>query len=698
MAVSWRPEFSVYRLIILNEQLKQPVTAVKGIGNEMAETLADMQIRTVGDLLEYFPYRYEDYRLKDLAEVKHDERVTVEGTVHSEPSVVYYGRKKNRLTVRLLVGRYLIIATFFNQPYLKQKITVGETISVTGKWDQHRQTITATQMSLGEHGKSQDFEPVYAVKGKMTVKTIRRLIKQAFSQFGHEIGEILPAELLQKYKLLNRRDALRIMHLPSDSEEMKQARRRFVYEEFLLFQLKMQSLRKLEREQSPGIAISYELDKLKTFISGLPFPLTGAQKRVVNEILGDMKSPYRMNRLLQGDVGSGKTVVAAIALYSAKTAGYQGALMVPTEILAEQHSQSLTQLLKPFGITVALLTSSVKGKRRKEMLEQLKLGEIDVLIGTHALIQDEVDFQNLGLVITDEQHRFGVEQRRVLREKGENPDVLFMTATPIPRTLAITVFGEMDVSVIDEMPAGRKTIETYWAKHEMLERVLAFMEKELSKGRQAYVICPLIEESDKLDVQNAIDVHSTFSFYFKDRYKVGLMHGRLHSDEKDQVMKAFSDNEVQVLVSTTVVEVGVNVPNATVMLIYDAERFGLAQLHQLRGRVGRGSDQSYCILLADPKSEVGKERMKIMSETNDGFVLSEKDLELRGPGDFFGKKQSGLPEFKVADMVHDYRALETARNDAALLVQSEAFWQSGKYRLLREYLEETGALANEKLD
>lgn len=664
----------------------------------MAETLADMHIRTVGDLLEYFPYRYEDYRLKDLAEVKHDERVTVEGKVHSEPALVYYGRKKNRLTVRLLVGRYLIIATFFNQPYLKQKITVGETITVTGKWDQHRQTITASQMSLGEHAQSQDFEPVYAVKGKMTVKTIRRLIKQAFSQFGHEIDEILPAELLQKYKLLNRRDALRIMHLPSGSDEMKQARRRFVYEEFLLFQLKMQSLRKLEREQSPGISFSYELDKLKQFIGGLPFPLTGAQKRVVNEILGDMKSPYRMNRLLQGDVGSGKTVVAAIALYAAKTAGYQGALMVPTEILAEQHSQSLTQLLEPFGVKAALLTSSVKGKRRREMLEQLKQGDIDVLIGTHALIQDEVDFQRLGLVITDEQHRFGVEQRRVLREKGENPDVLFMTATPIPRTLAITVFGEMDVSVIDEMPAGRKTIETYWAKHEMLERVLAFMEKELAKGRQAYVICPLIEESDKLDVQNAIDVHSTLSFYFKDRFQVGLMHGRLHSDEKDQVMKSFSENEVQVLVSTTVVEVGVNVPNATVMLIYDAERFGLSQLHQLRGRVGRGSDQSYCILLADPKSEVGKERMKIMSETNDGFVLSEKDLELRGPGDFFGKKQSGLPEFKVADMVHDYRALETARNDASLLVQSGAFWQSEKYRSLREYLAESGALANEKLD
>jgi ATP-dependent DNA helicase RecG len=685
-------------LINVNDILNQSVTAIKGIGEEMAETLGDMQMRSVRNLLEYFPYRYEDYRLKDLADVKHDEKVTIEGKVHSEPSLVYYGRKKNRLTVRLLVGRYLVVATFFNQPYLKQKIKINDTITVTGKWDQHRQTITANEMTVGEQVKSQNYKPVYAVKGKMTVKTIRRLIKLAFSQFGHEIAEILPSELLQKYKLLNRRDALRIMHFPAGEDEMKKARRRFVYEEFLLFQLKMQALRKIEREQSHGIAVSYQLDLLKEFISGLPFPLTGAQKRVVNEILGDMKSAYRMNRLLQGDVGSGKTVVAAIALYAAKTAGYQGALMVPTEILAEQHSQSLTQLLEPFGVKTALLTSSVKGKRRREILELLKLGEIHVLIGTHALIQDEVDFRNLGLVITDEQHRFGVEQRRVLREKGENPDVLFMTATPIPRTLAITVFGEMDVSVIDEMPAGRKTIETYWAKHEMLDRILAFMEKELAKGRQAYVICPLIEESDKLDVQNAIDVHSTLSVYFQNRYKVGLMHGRLHSAEKDEVMKAFSENEVQILVSTTVVEVGVNVPNATVMLIYDAERFGLAQLHQLRGRVGRGSDQSYCILLADPKSEVGKERMKIMSETNDGFVLSEKDLELRGPGDFFGKKQSGLPEFKVADMVHDYRALETARNDASLLVQSAAFWQAEKYRELRHYLHETGALASEKLD
>lgn len=682
----------------MNLNLKQSVTVVKGIGEETAEALADMNIVTIEDLLEYFPYRFEDYRLRDLAEVKHDEKVTVEGKVHSEPSLVYYGRKRSRLTIRLLVNRYLIQVVFFNQPYLKKKIVINETITVTGKWDQHRQTITASEAKVGTLSSSKDFEPVYAVKGNITVKGIRRFINLGFTQYGHEIEENLPHHLLQQYKLLNRRDALRAMHYPLNEQDVKQARRRFVYEEFLFFQLKMQALRKFEREQSKGMSQKYNLEKIKAFINDLPFPLTNAQKRVVNEILSDMKSPYRMNRLLQGDVGSGKTVVAAIGLYASVSAGFQGALMVPTEILAEQHAHSLKSLLEPFHLTCELLTSSVKGKRRREILQRLNEGEIDILIGTHALIQDEVQFKRLGLVITDEQHRFGVEQRRVLREKGESPDVLFMTATPIPRTLAITVFGEMDVSIIDEMPAGRKAIETYWAKHDMLDRVLGFIEKELVLGRQAYVICPLIEESEKLDVQNAIDVHATLSNYFQDRYTVGLMHGRLGSDEKDQVMKDFSHNDVQLLVSTTVVEVGVNVPNATMMVIYDAERFGLAQLHQLRGRVGRGSEQSYCILLADPKTEVGKERMKIMTETNDGFVLSEKDLELRGPGDFFGKKQSGLPEFKVADMVHDYRALETARNDAAILIQSDAFWKEPEYAYLRAYLQESDVFKGEKLD
>ncbi|WML39054.1 ATP-dependent DNA helicase RecG [Neobacillus sp. OS1-2] len=680
------------------DHLNQSVTALKGIGEETAEALAEMNIFTVQDLLEYFPYRYEDYSLKDLTEVKHDEKVTVEGKVHSEPSLTYYGRKKSKLMFRLFVGSHLIKVVFFNQPYLKNKLNINETITVTGKWDAHRGTITANEVHAGTNAKIKDFEPVYSLKGKITTKGMRKFIHLAFSQYGQFIEETLPVPLIHSYRLLNRYEAIKIMHFPSSPEDVKQARRRFVYEEFLLFQLKMQALRKFEREHSPGLMQKYDLPKILEFIDSLPFPLTNAQKRVVNEVLAELKSPYRMNRLLQGDVGSGKTVVAAVGLYGSVTAGYQGALMVPTEILAEQHAESLKGLLDPFNIRCELLTSSVKGKRRREILQDLADGKVDILIGTHALIQDEVTFKKLGFVITDEQHRFGVEQRRVLREKGENPDVLFMTATPIPRTLAITVFGEMDVSIIDEMPAGRKSIETYWAKPEMLERVLAFVEKELIKGHQAYVICPLIEESEKLEVQNAIDVHTTLSQYFQNRYQVGLMHGRLTSEEKETVMKAFSTNEVQVLVSTTVVEVGVNVPNATMMVIYDAERFGLSQLHQLRGRVGRGSEQSYCILLASPKSEVGQERMRIMTETNDGFVLSEKDLELRGPGDFFGKKQSGVPEFKVADMVHDYRALETARNDAAKLIQSETFWTAPEYVHLRKSLEISGVLEGEKLD
>lgn len=677
--------------------LEQPITVIKGIGQETAESLAEMNILSISDLLEHFPFRYEDYRLRDLSQVSHEERLTVEGKIQSEPSLVYYGRK-SRLTIKLLVGNFLIQVVFFNQPYLKKKMDINETVQVTGKWDMHRRTITGSELQIGPSQKKETFTPIYHVRGSVTVKGIRRFIQLAFHQFGEKVEEILPQALLSKYRLPNRREALRMVHFPQNDHDVKQARRRFVYEEFLIFQLKMQALRKYEREQSEGIPQNYDLKKLKEFLNHLPFPLTNAQKRVVNEILTDLKSNYRMSRLLQGDVGSGKTVVAAIALFASYTAGFQGALMVPTEILAEQHAESLHTLLEPFQIRCELLTSSVKGKRRKEILEALQAGEIDVLIGTHALIQDEVHFHRLGLVITDEQHRFGVEQRKILREKGESPDVLFMTATPIPRTLAITVFGEMDVSVIDEMPAGRKIIETYWAKHEMLERILDFMEKELRKGRQTYVICPLIEESEKMDVQNAIDVHASLLTYFDGKYGIGLMHGRLPADEKDAVMKAFSNNEVQVLVSTTVVEVGVNVPNATMMVIYDAERFGLAQLHQLRGRVGRGSEQSYCILLADPKSEVGKERMQIMTETNDGFVLSERDLELRGPGDFFGKKQSGVPEFKLADMVHDYRALETARNDAVTMIQSAVFWDSPEYRSLREYLKKSDILNGEKLD
>ncbi|MDA7025899.1 ATP-dependent DNA helicase RecG [Bacillus sp. CLL-7-23] len=681
----------------MENHLQTSISAIKGVGAETEKMLNELGIYNISDLLNYFPYRYDDYELRDLEDVAHEERVTIEGKVHSEPSLTYYGKKRSRLTFRLLVGNYLITAVCFNRPYLKKKLTLGSVMTISGKWDKHRQSIMVQELKNGPHQNTQTIEPVYSVKEKLTVKMMRKLIQEAINNHLQFAQDLLPEKLRLTYKLLSYQDAVRAIHQPKTREALKQARRRFVYEEFLLFQLKMQALRKFEREHSDGLKHSFSIEAVDAFVNSLPYTLTNAQAKALDDILTDMVSDFKMNRLLQGDVGSGKTAVAAIALYACLLSGYQGALMVPTEILAEQHADSLVSLFAREDVRVALLTSSVKGKRRRELLERLINGEIDILVGTHALIQEDVHFKQLGLVITDEQHRFGVEQRKKLRSKGKDPDVLFMTATPIPRTLSITVFGEMDVSVIDEMPAGRKQIETYWVKHDMLERIMAFIEKELKKGRQAYVICPLIEESDKLDVQNAIDVHSMLTHAFQGRWQIGLMHGKLPNDEKEQVMRQFSQNECQILVSTTVVEVGVNVPNATIMVIYDADRFGLSQLHQLRGRVGRGDHQSYCILMADPKSETGKERMVIMSETTDGFELSEKDLELRGPGDFFGKKQSGVPEFKVADMVHDYRALETARQDATELISSKAFWSEDKYTGIREYLQNSGIVDGEKL-
>lgn len=682
----------------MQAELEQPVTNIRGIGEETAKILAELNIFTIRDLLFYFPFRFEDFRLRDLNEAQHGEKVTVQGVVVSEPSLSYYGRKKSRLTVRVQVDRYVVLAVFFNRPYLKNKLAFNTKITISGKWNRYRQQIVVSDIRFSAQGGSGEFAPVYSVKEGITVKQLRRWIRLAFEQYGHLIPESLPQEIRTSYKLYSLKNAIRAIHFPKNALDIKQARRRLVYEEFLQFQLKMQVLRKFSRENASGVAIQYDTERLRAFIADLPFSLTKAQKRVLKEILNDLKSPYRMNRLLQGDVGSGKTVVAAISLYAAVTAGFQGAFMVPTEILAEQHHTSLKNMFSSFPVRTACLTSSVKGSQRREILAELQNGTVDIVVGTHALIQDEVHFANLGLVITDEQHRFGVEQRRALREKGMNPNALFMTATPIPRTLAITAFGEMDVSTIDELPAGRKPVKTIWTKPNSLGQVLNFMEKELQKGRQAYVICPLIEESDKLDVQNAIDVYKSLVDYFSGRFHVGLMHGRLNAEEKESVMRRFAANEIQVLVATTVVEVGVNVPNATVMVIYDAERFGLAQLHQLRGRVGRGEHQSYCILLADPKSDVGRERMKIMTETTDGFVLSEKDLELRGPGDFFGTRQSGLPEFKIADMVHDYRALETARKDAGHLIHSERFWHDPEYQVLRDQLLASGVLDGEKFD
>ncbi|MGY4689784.1 ATP-dependent DNA helicase RecG [Salibacterium sp. K-3] len=681
----------------MDNNLQQPVSILHGIGEEKEKELQQLGLFTIHDLLHHFPYRYENMEVEPVENLRHGERVTIAGSIQSEPAVRYYGRKKSRMSVRLLVENILITAVFFNRAFLKSRMNIGDMLTLTGKWDKYKLTITVQDAKWGPPDPSRQLEPVYSAGGGVTVKQLSRWVQQALKAFGERVEEILPEALLSSYKLPGRREAFYMIHTPAEREQLKQARRRFVYEELLLFQLKMQTFKRQERLAADGNVHMFDKTELEEFIDDLPFSLTGAQWRVMEEIMKDMQDPLKMNRLLQGDVGSGKTVVAAAAMYACRLGGRQSALMVPTEILAEQHAEELQHLYRDSDVTVVLLTGSVKGRKRKDRNAAVSEGKADIVVGTHALIQEDVHFQNLGLVITDEQHRFGVEQRRTLRDKGFEPDVLFMTATPIPRTLAISVFGDMDVSSIDELPAGRKPVKTYWVKHNLLQRILSFIGEQVKEGRQAYVICPLIEESEMLDVQNAIDVHAQFQQHF-DSFHVGLMHGRLTAEEKEQVMQAFAGNEIQVLVSTTVVEVGVNVPNASTMLIYDADRFGLSQLHQLRGRVGRGEYQSYCILMADPKGETGQERMRIMQETDDGFALSEKDLELRGPGDFFGKKQSGMPEFKIADMVHDYRALETARRDAASLIQSSAFWKEPQYAGLRSFLEESGILDGSKLD
>ncbi|MFC4076442.1 ATP-dependent DNA helicase RecG [Salinithrix halophila] len=667
---------------------QQAVTNVEGVGEKRAEELAQLGIHSIQDLFHHFPYRYEDYRLVTPADAVHEEKATFRGRLFGEPSVRWYGKKKSRLFARMEVEGVHIQVVWFNQAFLKKKLIPGQTVTVSGKWDAHRLQLTADRTFLrtaDQEKQAGRLEPVYSVAGSLSVSWLRKTISRAFAQYGRHIEEVLPAELLTEYKLMERAKAMYLLHFPRGKEEGRLARRRMVYEELFLYELKLMWHRRRLKKEMGGTPRPFDHEKLSAFIHTLPFPLTSAQERVVGEILADLESEERMNRLLQGDVGSGKTVVAAIALYANYLAGYQGAMMVPTEILAEQHLKSIKELLEPMGLTVMALTGGMTVRERREALGQVQMGLADILVGTHALIQETVEFRRLGLVITDEQHRFGVKQRSLLREKGELPDVLMMTATPIPRTLAISAYGDMDVSTIDELPAGRLPVETYWVKSDVWSRVVGFIRKQCEAGQQAYVICPLIEESEKIDLQNAQSVFESITQELAP-IRVGLLHGKMAPGEKDEVMKSFAGNEVQVLVSTTVVEVGVNVPNATVMVVYDADRFGLAQLHQLRGRVGRGGGTSTCILVAEPKSETGIERMRVMTETTDGFEVARRDLELRGPGDFLGVKQSGVPAFKVADLMEDSRVLEVARADAARLVESDAFHERAEYAGLRETL------------
>ncbi|MGX4598766.1 ATP-dependent DNA helicase RecG [Faecalimicrobium sp. JNUCC 81] len=654
--------------------LRKDVQYVKGIGPRRAEKLNKLGIFTLKDLVYYFPRQFEDRNnLKKIIQLENEEKVTIKviivGISTSSPRK---GMNITKVDVRDETGYAKLV--FFNQDYVKNTFRPGDTILVFGKVKKEFKTIELSSCEV-EHLTNSPKNtckviPIYPLTYGVTNKDIISIIKNVLSDKELKIKEYLPQRIIEKYKLCSIDYAIRNIHSPSSKEALKIALYRIVFEEFLILQLGL-FMFKNGVDEVNGIKFKKH-EKLEEILNSLPFKLTGAQERALNEITQDMNSNKLMNRLVQGDVGSGKTVVALLALANCALNGYQGALMAPTEILAEQHYISLTETLEKFGMKVELLVGSLTKKQKENVLERVKNNEVDILIGTHALIEDKVEFNKLGLVITDEQHRFGVRQRNKLSSKGINSDILVMTATPIPRTLALILYGDLDISIIDELPPGRQPIETIAVDKGKRDRAYnSLVRAEVEKGRQVYIVCPLVEESEAIEAKAAVELVEELKIEYFNDLRVGLLHGKMKASEKDFIMKSFKNKEIDILVSTTVIEVGVNVPNATLMIIENAERFGLAQLHQLRGRVGRGIHKSYCILIYASKSDVCKQRMSIMEETNDGFKISEKDLEIRGPGEFFGTRQHGLPELKVANIFKHMKILKIAQQEARYIVGND---------------------------
>ena len=639
------------------------IKELKGVGDKVAEKLFGLGIAGMNDVLFHLPAGYIDHSVVNLNEAPDGANITIEGTVKTEPQVAFFRRGKSRLTFFMDVDGIYVKITFFNQPYLKSKIINGEFARLYGKFNRNKLEINGTKLIFEAGG---GYQVKYPLGGVMQSKTFQKIVRSAFDMTNFNVD--LPEALRAKYKLMPVRDALYALHFPDSHETVAAARRTIKFYELYYYQLKIMERRQKERIRSDRFVVDYKIDELKTFIDTLPFELTGDQKKSVNDICRDFKQNISMHRLLQGDVGSGKTIVAGICVYAVKTIGEQSAVMVPTEVLANQHYESFKDT---YGeeLTIAKLTGTTKPAEKRDILARLAAGEIDLLVGTHSLIEDDVIFSSLSFIIIDEQHRFGVNQREKLNNKAYRKNVLYMTATPIPRTLSITSYGDMDVSVIREMPKGRIPIETEWRRFKEIDYVLSFVKSEIDKGHSAYIVAPLIEESETLDLKNVYEIYEIFEEYFSPD-DVVLVHGRMKAEEKNAAMRSFETLEKPLLVSTTVIEVGINVPNATAIVIFNAERFGLSTLHQLRGRVGRSSKKSYCILVSDPATENAKQRMDIMTSTSDGFVLSERDLEMRGPGDYFGVRQSGLPQFKVADITEDYRILEVARDEAVQVYEN----------------------------
>jgi ATP-dependent DNA helicase RecG len=685
------------------QNLELPVATVRGISDALSKKFEKLAVVTIRDLLYFFPGRHIDYSQKTfINRLIAGQENTVVVNVWEAREVQLGTRRSTVAIVGDETGNIKIV--WFNQPFMAKNLKTGQRIVVSGKVNRFNDML---QFESPEWEPYEDRDlvhtgrwvPIYPLTQGLSQRQVRRIMQPAVEQWCQQLEDFLPSGLRQRLRFLDLPEAIRQAHYPADSLQKNEARRRLAFDELFLLQLGVLK-KKLDWQQSqPGIPFEEKKAELETFLGSLPYQLTKGQTKALGEILGDLKKPIPMSRLLQGEVGSGKTVVATAALISAVTNGFQGALMAPTEILAGQHFNTIRRVLSGIGqeegrdnafvysvfpncrISVALLTGDLPRAKKRKVQEMVSSGQIDIAIGTHALIQKEIKFARLGLAVIDEQHRFGVEQRSALRQKGTNPHVLVMTATPIPRTLALTLYGDMDLSLIDELPPGRQSIKTRWLKPEQRVSAYNFLHKQVGAGRQAFIICPLVEESESVQARAAIEEFEQLSSEIFPDLRLGLLHGRMSSEDKGRVMEKFHSGEIEILVSTPVVEVGIDVPNATVMLIESADRFGLSQLHQFRGRIGRGTEQSYCMLLSENPSDEGRERLALIEKTQNGFLLAEEDLKLRGPGEFFGTRQSGLPDLKMARL-SDVLILETARKEAEKLFGEDPDLKKEENRLL----------------
>ena len=653
--------------------LNKKVQYVKNVGPNRVKLLNKLDIYTLQDLITYFPRTYENRGLqKKLTECINGEEVLITAQVASRITEIFARRMKMYKLVVRNEGIPLTI-TWYNQSYLKNVFKIGTTYNFYGKIEikdgRYEMKSPIFEIS-GENKNTGKIIPIYPLTYGVTQNVLRKIIENGIDETYRKLEETLPEYIIDQFKLENINEAIKKIHFPENKSDYLVARYRLVFEELLGFQLALLNIKKRYKSNEKGIQFDKNV-KISDVINVLPFRLTKSQLRVLEEIDKDMESTKPMNRLLQGDVGSGKTVVSQIAAYKAVKSGYQVAVLVPTSILASQHFENFKRILDQFGIRLEILISSITKKKKQDIKQRLLDGEIDIIIGTHALIEEDVSFKNLGLVITDEQHRFGVKQRAKIVSKGKNPDLIVMSATPIPRTLALILYGDLDISIIDELPPNRKKVDTFAVGKSKEEDMYEFVKKQIDEGRQCYIVCPMVEEDEEQNLKSVIELTEKLKTKVFNKYNVEYLHGKIKQKEKDEIMLRFKEGKIDVLVSTTVIEVGVDVPNANIMIIEDAERFGLAQLHQLRGRVGRGEYKSYCILKYSRLSEVSKERLKIMCQTNDGFLISEKDLELRGSGDFFGTAQHGLPEMKIANLFEDVKILKEVQILAQKILKND---------------------------